>query len=232
MDATGSMGLTEHEVAVTEWLAARRDEILALLVELVNIDSHTYDKAGVDAVGEVLAAFFRARGLPVDTIPREAFGDVIRATLRHDTAGDSPIVLMGHRDTVFPKGGGTPSVPHRERPRLWSGRRRHEGRARDECLCAGGPCGMRGHPGPVVALVTGDEEIASPASRSVIEAEARGARGVRGRAGPLMWSSAAARAVFSSSAMSTERRRIPARTTSAASPPSRNSPARSPLFIG
>jgi glutamate carboxypeptidase len=171
------MGLTEHELAVTEWLAARRDEILALLVELVNIDSHTYDKAGVDAVGEVLAAFFRARGLPVDTIPREAFGDVIRATLRHDTAGDKrPIVLMGHRDTVFPKGEAA------RRPfRIENGRAYGPGVADMKAglvmnafvLAVLAECG--GHPGPVVALVTGDEEIASPASRSVIEAEALGA---------------------------------------------------------
>ena len=35
-----------------------------------------------------------------------------------------------------------------------------------------------GHPGPVVALITSDEEIASPSSRPVIEAEARAARAV------------------------------------------------------
>jgi glutamate carboxypeptidase len=35
-----------------------------------------------------------------------------------------------------------------------------------------------GHPGPIVALVTSDEEIASPSSRPLIEAEAREARAV------------------------------------------------------
>jgi hypothetical protein len=62
---------------VQAWLAAREGEMTALLADLVNADSGTYNKAGVDAAGEVLQAFWRAHGLAVSVIPRERFGDVI-----------------------------------------------------------------------------------------------------------------------------------------------------------
>src|SRR5215213_10108985 len=176
----GSMSLVGQEAAVAGWLADRRDEMIGLLADLVNIDSGTYDKAGVDAVGRVLHAFFADRGFSVETTPQETFGDSLRATLSHETANDQrPIVLLGHRDTVFPKGEAA------RRPfRIEDGRAYGPGVADMKAglvinafvMAALAECG--GHPGPVVALVTSDEEIASPSSRSVIEAEARGARAV------------------------------------------------------
>jgi glutamate carboxypeptidase len=176
----GAADLTKQEVAVMSWLQARRGQMIDLLADLVNTDSGTYDKAGVDAAGLILQRFFRERGLDVEIIPHESFGDAIRATLRHETAKDQrPIVLMGHRDTVFPKG-----EAGRRPFRIEDGRAYGPGVADMKSglvmnafvLAALAECG--GHPGPVVALVTSDEEIASPSSRTVIEAEARGARAV------------------------------------------------------
>ena len=40
--------------AVTAWLASQRDAMLALLEEVVNIDSGSYDKPGVDTVRRAL----------------------------------------------------------------------------------------------------------------------------------------------------------------------------------
>ena len=42
---------TTNGQAILEWLASQRPAMLALLEELVNTDSGSYDKAGVDAVG-------------------------------------------------------------------------------------------------------------------------------------------------------------------------------------
>ena len=42
---------------ITDWLASSQPDMLALLERLVNIDSWSYDKAGVDKVGEEIAAF-------------------------------------------------------------------------------------------------------------------------------------------------------------------------------
>jgi glutamate carboxypeptidase len=87
------------------------------------------------------------------------------------------IVLMGHRDTVFPKG-----EPER-RPFTIQGNRAYGPGVAD--MKAGLVMNMfvlaafrqfGGAPGPLVGLFTGDEEIGSPEGRPVIEAEARGAR--------------------------------------------------------
>ena len=43
--------------------------MLALLEALVNIDSGSYDKPGVDAVGIRIAEFLAGHGIPVTTIP-------------------------------------------------------------------------------------------------------------------------------------------------------------------
>jgi glutamate carboxypeptidase len=173
-------GASEIEGKVKGWLSEQGGAMVALLEEMVNTDSGSYDKEGVDAAGEVLKRFFTAQGLTIETTPQPRFGEQIRAVLEHPQSNDQrPIILMGHRDTVFPKG-----EPQRRPFRIENGR-----------AYGPGVCDMKaglvmnafvlaalkrfgGNPGPVVALVTSDEEIASPSSRPVIEAEARKARAV------------------------------------------------------
>lgn len=170
------------ESEILSWLAAQRGAMIETLREMVDTDGGSYDKAGVDAVGAQVARFMAAHGIPVQTVPGQKFGDCLRATV--DAGGAAAggnekrnIVLMGHRDTVFPKG-----EPSR-RPFTIEG-----GRAYGPGVCdmkAGLVMNMfvlaafrkfGGAPGPLVGLFTGDEEIGSPEGRPVIEAEARAAR--------------------------------------------------------
>ncbi len=172
------MTSTPTESAVAAWLADQKPAMIALLAQLVNADSGTYDKAGVDACGEVLKDFFRSIGLEPTTIPHDVFGDAIRVELGHPTSNDPrPVVLLGHRDTVFPKG-----EPLR-RPFRIEGTRGYGPGVADmkaglvmNAFVLAAFAKLGGHPAPVAMLVTSDEEIASPSSRPVIEAEARGAR--------------------------------------------------------
>jgi glutamate carboxypeptidase len=46
---------------ILDWLAGQRPAMLALLEEVVNIDSGSYDRAGVEAVGERFRRFFEGR---------------------------------------------------------------------------------------------------------------------------------------------------------------------------
>ncbi len=165
---------------VTNWLAERESDMIALLEKLVNTDGGSYDKVGVDAAGNVIRVFLESEGIPVETIPIETRGDAIRATVSGTgQAGNRPILLMGHRDTVFPKG-----EPER-RPFT----------IKDNIAYGPGVADMKaglvmnafllvafskfgGAPAPLVGLFTGDEEIGSPTSRPHIEAEARNARAV------------------------------------------------------
>src|SRR5436190_23878678 len=92
------------EATITNWLASQKEAMLALLSEAVNIDSGSYDKAGVDAVGQRFIRFFEEQGLTTTVEPNERFGNAIHIRLDDKPTNERPIVLMGHRDTVFPKG--------------------------------------------------------------------------------------------------------------------------------
>ncbi len=176
------------EALIVEWLGSQQDAMLDALREMVDTDGGTYDKAGVDAVGAQVRRFLEGHGVPVETVPRERFGDCLKA--RVEGGGDAPprrgagnarrsVVLMGHRDTVFPKG-----EPQRRPFRIEDGRAYGPGVAD---MKAGLVMNMfvlaafkrfGGAPAPLLGLFTGDEEIGSPEGREVIESVAREARAV------------------------------------------------------
>ena len=170
---------TRTEAAICDWLAAQRQAMLDLLEEVVNIDSGSFDKAGVDAVGERFRQFFADRAIPTSTEPSESYGDAIFATVGEAPDGAKPVLLMGHRDTVFPKGEAA------RRPfRIENGRGYGPGAADMKAGLVMNAFVLAAFryldaaPGPLVGLYTGDEEIASPFSRVVIERAASGARAV------------------------------------------------------
>lgn len=163
------------EQEILDWLGGQRDAMLDLLRVLVDTDSGSYDKAGVDAVGAHIRNFLGGHGIPADVAPDQTFGDAITATVGH--GGNRPILLMGHRDTVFPKG-----EPSR-RPFKIEGDRAYGPGVADmkaglviNCFLLASIKKFGGAPAPVMALFTGDEEIGSPFSRPVIEQHARAAR--------------------------------------------------------
>jgi len=172
------------EAQITAWLASQKEAMLAELAEMVNTDGGSYDKAGVDRTGAQVRRFLEGHGIRTETVPGGSHGDCIRAFVEDGHAigtGNqrSNIVLMGHRDTVFPKG-----EPER-RPFTIEGNRAYGPGVAD--MKAGVVMNMfvlaafarfGGAPGPLVGLFTGDEEIGSPEGRPVIEAEARNARAV------------------------------------------------------
>jgi glutamate carboxypeptidase len=59
-----------HEDQITAWLASQHDAMIALLREMVNTDSNSYDKLGIDAVGVVVRRFLAAHDVTVETIPQ------------------------------------------------------------------------------------------------------------------------------------------------------------------
>jgi glutamate carboxypeptidase len=166
--------------AILEHLGSQHQAMVALLAELVQIESGSYNKQGVDAVEARLRQWLEAAGIVCETMPHERFGGCMTARVRAGDGGDGkrPIVLMGHCDTVFPDG----TVA--QRPFRIDGNQAtgpgvadmKAGLVMNSFVLAalqqfGAPC-------PLVGLYTADEEIASPSSRPVIEAEAKGARAV------------------------------------------------------
>lgn len=170
------MDLTDRQRSVLAWIDQHQHDAIRLLERIVNIDSGSHDKAGVDEVAGALREFLVARGVACETIPVEGFGDVLRATVGR---GEAPVVLMGHRDTVFSGG------EARRRPFHIDGDRAYGPGVADmkgglamnaAVLAAFAATGHAEH--PLVGLFTGDEEVASRASRPYIEREARAARAV------------------------------------------------------
>lgn len=158
------------------WLNAQQENMLSLMADLVNIDSNSFDKAGVDKVAARLRVFFDNHGIPYDTIPLTDHGDALRAVVSGGD-GNKPILLCGHRDTVFATG--------EVEKRPFS--------TRDGKAFGPGVADMKpglvinafilaafhkfgGHPNPLIGLFTGDEEIGSPSSKDIIIAEAEKAR--------------------------------------------------------
>ena len=168
------------ESAITAWLATQQDAMLAMLREMVDTDSGSYNKPGIDAVGAVIQRFLAANAIPVETIRQAKHGDCLRAAVPWDgpvgNAGGN-IVLMGHRDTVFPDGEAA-SRPFTVRDGTAYGPGVADMKAGlvMNCFVLAAFSRFGGSPAPLVGLFTGDEEIGSPEGRTVIEAEARRAR--------------------------------------------------------
>jgi glutamate carboxypeptidase len=171
----------QGERQVLDWLAAQQPAMVALLETLVNTDSGSYDKAGVDAVGSHIRNFLRGYGIATDVTPDVRFGDAIVARIEQTEgpASNRPILVMGHRDTVFPKG-----EPQRRPFRIEGGNAYGPGVADMKaglvmnCFVLAAMKQFGGAPAPVTGLFTSDEEIGSPFSRKVIEQHASGARAV------------------------------------------------------
>ena len=131
-----------------------------------------------------LRAWLEAAGIACEMFAHDRFGGCMAARLPGSGngggggGGNRPIVLLGHCDTVFPDGTAA------RRPFRIDGDRAFgpgvadmkAGLVMNSFVLAalrrfGAPC-------PLVGLYTADEEIASPSSRPVIEAEAKDARAV------------------------------------------------------
>ena len=149
--------------------------MLAFLEKAVNIDSGTYDKAGVDAVGALFSERLRQLGFEVERVPQTQYGDHVVG--RKPGKGNRRILFIGHMDTVFPAGTAA------QRPfRIEGGRAYGPGvldmKGGDVSLLyaleALKATGSRFYDEVSMTVIfNSDEEVLSPTSMAVIEAEAK-----------------------------------------------------------
>lgn len=152
------------------------DDMLAGLRPWIECESPTYDAAAVNRMMDIAAYDMAALGASVERIPgRMGFGGSVRARFPHPDQGRVPgILIAGHMDTVHPIGT-LDVLPFK----------------RDGDICYGpGLMDMKGGnyislealrqmmragiqtPLPVTVLFTPDEEVGTPSTRDLIEAEA------------------------------------------------------------
>ena len=150
------------------------DRMLSGLRPWVECESPTWDVGAVNRMMGLVARELASLGAGIEVIPGHmGFGDCVRARLPHSTRQPG-ILILGHFDTVHPVGT-LAQLPWR----------------RDDEKCYGpGICDMKGGNFiavealrqllatgvatelPITLLFTPDEEVGSPSSRDLIEAEA------------------------------------------------------------
>lgn len=156
---------------------SHRDWAVALVEDLVRLESPSGDVQALDRCGTAIAHHMTELGGRVTMLPTEAAGDHLRGEFG---SGSSQILVLGHFDTVWPVG-------QLERMPI-----RHE----DGRLYGPGAFDMkagiaiallavralretaRRSRHRVVMLWTTDEEVGSTTSRALIESEARSSRAV------------------------------------------------------
>jgi glutamate carboxypeptidase len=149
---------------------------LQAIETLVRLESPSPDKAAVDRCGDALAGMLRRIGGDVDRIPRADRGDHVRARFAgHGT----PVLLLGHIDTVWPIGTLGRMPLRRDGDRLY-GPGTFDMKA-GVALAMAAIAALRDTGTAHAALTmlwTTDEEIGSGSSRAEIETEARRSRAV------------------------------------------------------
>ncbi|MBM3451171.1 MAG: M20 family metallopeptidase, partial [Armatimonadetes bacterium] len=146
------------------WIDARRDEILSFLGHVVEIESPSEHKAGVDAVGAVFAKAYEALGLRLHLERQTQYGDHLIA---ESTATSGPrVLLVGHMDTVYPVGT-TARRPFTVRDGIATGPAVNDMKGGlTVMLWALRSLAETGRPiGPVRVVQNSDEEPGSPTSR-------------------------------------------------------------------
>lgn len=80
----------------------KEQAMLSLLEKLVNTDSGSHDKEGVNRVGALLQDEYEKLGFMIDVHENPDNGNNL--VLRHKDAKEPTILAIAHMDTVFPKG--------------------------------------------------------------------------------------------------------------------------------
>jgi glutamate carboxypeptidase len=149
--------------------AFNADALLAELLEWVRIESPTFDAAAVNRMETFIGARIKALGFDMEQIAgRDGLGGILRCT-RAGAAGHTGkgILIIAHADTVHPVGTLTGPLPIRRDGDRCYGPAIYDMKGGTVLALAGRlSC-------PVTIIINPDEEIGSPTSRALIEAEAK-----------------------------------------------------------
>ena len=150
------------------------DMMLDGLRPWVECESPTFDAAAVERMLDVAARDLLVAGARIERIAgRMGFGGCLRATFPHESSGPG-ILVMGHMDTVHPVGTLT-RLPFRREGEKCYGPAIFDMKGGNflslEAVRQLARAGIKTKL-PVTFLFTPDEEVGSPSTRDVIEAEA------------------------------------------------------------
>jgi glutamate carboxypeptidase len=151
------------------------DTMLDGLRPWIECESPTYDPTAVNRMMDLAARDLAIAGARVERIAgRMGFGDCVRASFPHPAPHLPGILVMGHLDTVHPIGTLAKLPFRREGDRAWGpGIQDMKGGnyLALEAIRQLSRAGIATHL-PITVLFTSDEEVGSPSTRDLIEAEA------------------------------------------------------------
>jgi glutamate carboxypeptidase len=141
----------------------------------VECESPTFDAASVNRMMDLASRDLVIAGARIERVAgRMGLGDCVRASFPHKTPNEPGILVMGHLDTVHPIGTLRDLPFRREGNRAWGpgildmkGGNYLSIEAIRQLARAGVQTKL-----PITVLLTSDEEIGSPSTRDLIEAEA------------------------------------------------------------
>ena len=156
-----------------EYLQNNQTNMLELLEKLVNIDSGSTSKEGIDQIGSILSKEYRSIGFSVQVLEEEKYGNHL--VIQHPLAKEPKIIIVAHMDTVFPNG------TVQSRPFKVEGGRAYgpgviDMKASQVSILYAMKALIHSHSKAyqdVVLVLNSDEEIGSPSSKSLIESKAK-----------------------------------------------------------
>ena len=91
-------------------LQQKLPQMLALIERLVNIDSGSYDREGVNRVSAILAGELERIGFAITRHSMPECADQCIAVKRLGAKGKGRLLILGHADTVWPAGSNRPPI--------------------------------------------------------------------------------------------------------------------------
>ena len=151
------------------------DDMVERLRPWIECESPTYDADAVNRMMDLAAYDLTVAGAVVERIPgRMGFGGSVRARFPHPDFGKPGILIAGHMDTVHPIGT-LEKLPFKREGGICYGPGIMDMKGGNfislEAIKALAAAGMQ-TPLPVTVLFTPDEEVGTPSTRDLIEAEA------------------------------------------------------------
>lgn len=151
------------------------DDMVERLRPWIECESPTYDADAVNRMMDLAAYDLTVAGAVVERIPgRMGFGGSVRARFPHPDFGKPGILIAGHMDTVHPIGT-LEKLPFKREGDICYGPGIMDMKGGNfislEAIKALAAAGMQ-TPLPVTVLFTPDEEVGTPSTRALIEAEA------------------------------------------------------------
>lgn len=85
---------------ISDFVDSKKEEMINLWQEIVNIESYTNDKESIYNVAHVLKSAFEEEGFQCELVPSEPNGCTLTGILGSDRKS-KPVIFSGHMDTVF-----------------------------------------------------------------------------------------------------------------------------------